>query len=51
MGFVVIVRTPAAARRMIVGVADTAGMSYANRLLRVLRTLEIETHLVVTRFA
>jgi len=44
-------KPPGSGRRMIVGVADTTGMIYANRLLRVLRTLEIETHLVVTRFA
>jgi 4-hydroxy-3-polyprenylbenzoate decarboxylase len=35
--------------RMIVGVSGATGVIYAIRLLKVLRTLEIESHLVVTK--
>lgn len=36
-------------RRIIVGVSGATGVVYAIRLLEVLRTLAVETHLVVTR--
>lgn len=36
-------------RKLIVGVTGATGMVYAMRVLEVLRTLSIETHLVVTK--
>lgn len=36
-------------RRLIVGISGATGIVYAERLLELLRELEIETHLVVTR--
>ncbi len=38
-------------RRLIVGITGASGVVYGERLLRVLRTLEIETHLVLTKSA
>jgi 4-hydroxy-3-polyprenylbenzoate decarboxylase len=38
-----------AARRLVVGISGATGVVYAVRLLEVLRDLEIETHLVVTK--
>lgn len=38
-----------APRRLIVGVSGATGVAYAVRLLEVLRELEVESHLVVTR--
>lgn len=39
------------ARRIIVGVSGASGIIYGIRMLQVLRQLEIETHLVVSRAA
>jgi 4-hydroxy-3-polyprenylbenzoate decarboxylase len=38
-------------RRLIVGITGASGVVYGERLLRVLRQLEIETHLVLTKSA
>lgn len=38
----------AAPRRLIVGISGATGVIYAERLLVLLRKLEVETHLVVT---
>ena len=38
-------------RRLVVGISGASGAAYGIRLLEILRTLEIETHLVLTRSA
>jgi flavin prenyltransferase len=38
-------------QRMIVGVSGTTGLVYAVRTLEVLRSLNVETHLIVSRSA
>ena len=38
-------------RRMIVGISGASGVVYAKRLLEMLRELEIETHLIMSRAA
>ncbi|WP_439622799.1 UbiX family flavin prenyltransferase [Gemmata sp.] len=40
---------PPARRRMIVGISGATGIIYGVRLLEVLRRLDVETHLVVSR--
>ena len=42
---------PTQHRRRIVGITGASGVVYGERLLRVLRQLEIETHLVLTKSA
>ncbi|WP_144109216.1 UbiX family flavin prenyltransferase [Paraburkholderia sp. BCC1886] len=44
-------RTGQGRRRLIVGVTGATGIIYAERALRMLRELDVETHLVMTRAA
>lgn len=41
--------TPPARRRMIVGISGATGTIYGLRLLEVLRLMDVETHLVITK--
>ncbi|MGE4048040.1 MAG: UbiX family flavin prenyltransferase [Acetobacteraceae bacterium] len=41
--------TPPARRRMIVGISGATGTIYGLRLLKVLRRMDVETHLVITK--
>jgi len=43
--------TSAARRRLVVGISGASGVIYGVRLLRLLRDLEVESHLVVSRSA
>jgi len=43
--------TSAARRRIVVGISGASGVIYGVRLLRLLRDLEVESHLVVSRSA
>lgn len=42
---------PAARARMVVGISGASGFVYGARLLELLRALDVETHLVITRAA
>ncbi|MDR6373643.1 UbiX family flavin prenyltransferase [Paraburkholderia caledonica] len=43
--------TSAARRRLVVGISGASGVIYGVRLLRLLRDLEVESHLVISRSA
>ena len=37
--------------RLLVGISGSSGVAYGIRLLEVLKTLKIETHLIISRWA